>query len=367
MNIAVLVLTWNATDVALACLHALAQQERPPAYTLVVDNGSVDETVAQIRAAFPQLHLVQNRTNLGFAQGMNVGLTTLRQIGKPPDVVVLLNQDTVVAPDWLAALFAPFTADPHLGAAGCKIRYPDGTLQHAGMTLEWPRAVVHHIGTHEPDTGQYDEMQPYDAVTGAALALRMSALDKVGLFDPGYSPAYYEDADLCWRLRHSGYQVAYVPAAVLTHHESLSLRNPLTRSQYYNRGRLRYVLKTYAAADIVGPFADAEQAFIREHLHPAEARALRWAYIETLLHLPDILKTRAALHPPLAPEMRQQIEAALTACKQTLTDTLTQRAQRGIDELVIYAEADSVFPDTDETDEANELTAASAATEPDNA
>jgi GT2 family glycosyltransferase len=333
MNIAVIVLTWNAVDVALKCVRALEAQERPPDYTLIVDNASTDDTVAQVESTFPQLHILRNRANLGFAGGMNTGIAALRSLPTPPDIVVLLNQDTVVVPQWLGALADTFADDADLGAAGCKICYADGTIQHAGMYLEWPRAVAHHVGTHEADDGQYDTLHEYDAVTGAALALRMDALDMVGLFDEGYTPAYYEDVDLCWRLRHAGYRVAYVPQAVLMHHESLSLRDPIVRGQYYNRGRLRYVLKTYSFEDLLGAFIEAEQAFIYQHIHPAEGRVLRRAYMDTLLALPDIWQARADAAGPLSEEQRANVVRALVACKDALTAALARRAMRTIDAL----------------------------------
>jgi GT2 family glycosyltransferase len=359
MNIAVIVLTWNASAVALECVRALEAQERPPDYTLIVDNASTDDTIAQIEATFPQLHILRNSTNLGFSGGMNTGIATLRRLPTPPDIVVLLNQDTIVAPQWLGALADAFADDADLGAAGCKIRYADGTIQHAGVYLEWPRAVAHHIGVYEADTGQYDSMQHYDIVTGAALALRMAALDRVGLFDVGYAPAYYEDVDLCWRLRQAAYGVLYVPQAVLTHHESLSLRDPLVRGHYYNRGRLRYVLKTYSFDDLLGDFVAAEQAFLYEHIHPAEGHALRRAYIDTLLALPDILRARADTAGLLSEEQRADIMRALVACKDALTAALAQRAMRTID----YLNLDNQAADQGETMDQTEQTEQADATD----
>lgn len=336
MNVTVLLLSWNAADSVIACLETLVAQEQPPDLTLVVDNGSVDDTVSRVRATFPNITLLENGVNLGFAEGMNTGLRWLQQQPQPPDITVLLNQDTLLDPGWLAAIAAPFSADAQIGAVGCKIRYADGTLQHAGATLEFPRAVAHHIGSGEPDTGQYDDEADRDMLTGAALALRMTALATVGLFDPGYTPAYYEDADLCWRLRRAGYRLRYNPAATLVHHESLSLTSSLTRSKFYNRGRLRYVLKTYDCSHLLHDFQRAEQAFIQDHLHPEEARALRWAYIETLARLEEILNVQQALQSPLTTADRRALQALLTDCKQALTDKLQERSQQVLNEIAFY-------------------------------
>lgn len=326
MNVGVLLLTWNAADAALACLETLMQQNRMPDVVLAVDNASEDGTPDQIVRRFPDVTLVRNEHNLGFARGMNRGIEVLRALPEPPAVVVLLNQDTLLQPDWLDEIVTPL-ADPQVGMVGCKILYPDGTIQHAGKFLEWPRAVAQHLGWHEHDHGQYDQQRTADDLTAAALALRMTALDEVGLFDPGYTPAYYEDSDLCWRLRQAGYQLVYQPKAVLIHAESQSISATLTRSKYYNRGRLRFVLKTYAFADIVGPFATSEYAFIAQHGRRDEARALRWAYIETIAALPEIVQARAQLHPLLNATEIETIQQLLFDWKRALSTALQRRAR----------------------------------------
>lgn len=335
MNVAVIILTWNAAETALDCMRTLTGQTRPPEQILVVDNASTDGTPEGISAQFPAVTLLRNPRNLGFAAGMNVGIRALQQQDEPPAVVVLLNQDTQAAPTWLQELIAAFDSDPQIGAVGCKILYGDGTIQHAGAYLEWPRALAQHVGWHEPDTGQYDECKDYEIVTGAALALRMTALTDVGLLDPGYTPAYYEDSDLCWRLRRQDYRIVYNPKAVVTHHESLSITNDLTRSKYYNRGRLRYVLKTYSFDDIVGPFLTSEIDFVTQHGYTVEARALRWAYIETLGNLPDILAARRAFYPNLSADETASMTDALVQMKHALTASLQQRARTTIDEIRI--------------------------------
>jgi len=334
MKVAVLVLTWNAAAVALECLKTVANQERQPDYILVVDNASTDKTAESIKHAFPNFLLKCHQRNLGFSAGMNSGIETLQALPEPPDLVVLLNQDTLLEPQWLQEIIAPFEDGFRVGAVGCKIRFRDGTIQHAGAYLEWPRAVAHHVGWHERDTGQYNQRCEYNLVTGAAIALKMQALNEIGLFDPGYSPAYYEDADLCWRLRHKNYRIVYAPKAVLTHYESLSIRDEFTRSCYYNRGRLRFVLKTFEYKDILGTFAESERAFIRQHGRGIETRALRWAYLETFKQLPEILQARSHFYPLLTPEETSQIKQMLLTFKQTITQTLYGYAKTTIDKFL---------------------------------
>lgn len=329
MNVGVIVLTWNAAEAAVRCLQTLMGQRRMPERVLVVDNASVDGTVEAFQQRFPDVPIVRNARNLGFAAGMNVGIRQLQALPTPPDIVVLLNQDTELEPDWLDWLLTPF-ADDDVGAVGCKIRYPNGTIQHAGMYLEWPRAVAQHVGWYEADTGQHDTPRHVDFVTGAALALRMTALNQVGLLDEGYTPAYYEDTDLCWRLRRAGYRIVYEPRAIVTHAESLSISDPVTRSSYYNSGRLRFVLKSYACAELIGALDASERAFIEQHGRGAEARALRWAYLAILANLPEIMQARQLFHPDDPADAPKTITELLLTWKQTLAQALQRRSQAAL-------------------------------------
>lgn len=333
MQSAVIVLTWNGGDEALACLERLAALDPAPAQVVVVDNASADGTAERVAARFPAFTLIRNERNLGFAGGMNTGMRALLAQAAPPEAIILLNQDTLVDPGWLGAITAPF-AEPAVGAVGCKIRYPDGTIQHAGVTLDWPRALARHVGWHEPDAGQHDTPRDAELLTFAAIALRSAALVQVGLLDEGYGPAYFEDMDLCRRLRLAGYTLRYEPRATLVHQESSSLRDELARSARYNHGRLRFVLKSYSLEQLLGPFAEAERAFIGLHGHHTEGRALRWAYAETLAALPGLVAARRALEPELPAEAHAAMAGLLIGLRRELAHTFYRRAAACADELI---------------------------------
>ncbi|MDW8234135.1 MAG: glycosyltransferase family 2 protein [Roseiflexaceae bacterium] len=332
MRSAVLVLTWNGGAEAIACLQRVRQLDPAPDVVLVVDNDSHDGTPDQIAALFPAFTLIRNSRNLGFAGGMNVGIRALLAHDPPPDIIVLLNQDTLVDREWLGAITVPF-ADPDVGAVGCKIRYPDGTIQHAGLTLDWPLALSRHIGRYEPDRGQYDAPRDVEFVTFAAVALRRQALERVGLFDEGYRPAYFEDVDLCVRLRRAGYRIRYEPRATLVHREAASQQDCLAHSAVVHHGRLRFVLKTYRLEEILESFADAERVFLVQHSHPPECRALRWAYDRTLAELPDILCARRDLDPDLPPDALVRLRALILDLLQALTHGVRQRLMARADDI----------------------------------
>jgi GT2 family glycosyltransferase len=312
VNVVVVVLAYNGAAYLPECLGSLAGL---PAdfHTLVVDNGSSDESVAVARAA-GGVAVVENGENLGFSGGMNRGMRlalgdeTAPGIELPPaDVVILLNQDTRCLPGWAAAIVAPFE-DAAVGAVGCKILDDEGTIQHVGGGLEEPLARTYHVGQGERDDGQYSQVVDVPYATGAALALRAGSLREVGLFDERFSPAYMEEVDLCFRLRRAGYRVVVNPAAAVVHYEGVSTPDPMLRAYWFNRGRLLFLLKHRSAAELTGAFARAEAAYIRATEHRFLVRALKRAYLDAIVRLPDWSRARAASQgAPLSRDEYSQI------------------------------------------------------------
>lgn len=241
-----IVLCWNGAPFVSACLTSLLTQTLREIEIIVVDNASTDDTVTLVEHAYPQVTLIRNARNLGFAGGMNVGLEAARA-----PVVVLLNQDVILDPDCLDQIAAAFATEERVGAVGAKLYFPDRlTLQHAGGRLDQPLALGQHRGYGEIDVGQYDTPCDVEYVTGAVLGLRRAALDEVGRLDERFWPGYFEEVDLCRRLRAAGWRVLYWPPAVAVHRESASLgKNTDRYYAAYHRSRLRYQLKHLAPAE----------------------------------------------------------------------------------------------------------------------
>jgi GT2 family glycosyltransferase len=226
---------------------------------------------------------------VGFAAGNNAGLRSASG-----DVLVLLNQDTVVQPGWLDALVGTFD-DPRIGIAGCKLLYPDGTIQHAGGQLHGPRGETQHVGRYERDDGGFDELTDAEFVTAASLAISRTALERVGALDEGFSPAYYEDIDWCFRTRAEGFRVVFQPQATVIHRESTAT-NELSYERKFalNQGRLRFVLKHWPLGRLGGEFDAAELAWVNTMNRCTELMAVRHAYLMALLALPEILAFRGS-------------------------------------------------------------------------
>lgn len=244
-TVAVVILSYRSAGYLGPCLAALAADpDGRTAEIVVVDNASLDGSVAVARSHARRLGLpvavIASPANRGCAGGNNVGW---RATAAP--VVVFLNPDAMVRAGCIAALAQPLLSDPSIGATGTKIFWPGTDLiQHAGGRV-YPNGMTDHWGKMESDRGQHDIPRDCDYVTGAGFAVRRDTLEALGGFDEDYFPAYFEELDLCTRIRRRlGLRVSYRPDAVLDHHESVSLGADSPRfRRMYQRMRMIYLLK----------------------------------------------------------------------------------------------------------------------------
>jgi len=281
--VSIVILVYKTDRFIGECLSSLRALDYPGACeVIVVDN---DEERFPLRETL-EGHLrgetlVVNARNRGFAGGCNDGVA--RSGG---EVVVFLNDDTRVRPDWLTEIVRPLRRDPRVAVVGCKMYFP-GTrvLQHAGGILH-ANGMTQHIGYEEEDTGQYDEERDMPFLTGAGLAVRRAFLDLCGGgLDEDYYPAYCEELDLCFRARRMGYRVLYAPRATMEHHESPGLENQSPIFQrLVNRGRIIFCLKNYGPRDWLG-FARYEWHWLRAPWSKGRRKKQLRAYLDGLLFL----------------------------------------------------------------------------------
>jgi GT2 family glycosyltransferase len=212
-QVTIIVLNWNGLNDTLDCLESLGQLDYKNYKVLVVDNGSVDGSVPVTRERFPEVTIVENGENLGYAGGNNVGLRYAMAQGA--DYALLLNNDTVVDPAFLRVLVDEVQAEPAVGIAGPTIYYherPD-IIWSAGGAIDWQRGSTRMVGLDERDEGQFGaEPRPVDFVTGCAMLVRRAVMEQVGLLDERFF-AYYEEAEWCVRAARAGYKIVHVPMA----------------------------------------------------------------------------------------------------------------------------------------------------------
>ena len=286
-RVLLIVVNWNGRAYLEGCLSSLLALDYADFSVVVVDNASTDGSPDFVQERFPEVELIRSPQNLGYGGGANLALRTCLA-----EVAVVLNTDISVPPDWLARLVEPLMGDPAIGIAGSKLYYPGGrTLQHAGGYITAPQAWPGHYGLHAEDQGQHDALRDVDYVIGAALAVKRTTLEQIGLFDEGYF-LYYEDVDLCLRARRAGKRVVYVPGAWLTHLESVTtIKGSAAYLQQFFRGRWRFILKHYDPAEILSDSIPAERVWLTQ-CSPAERQAAAVAYQATIEGLPEIWLAR---------------------------------------------------------------------------
>jgi GT2 family glycosyltransferase len=235
-----------------SCLDAVLAQELASRFEVIlVDNASTDGSIEHVRERFPGVRLIESTRNRGFAGGNNLGIRAAR--GRH---VVLLNNDTRVRAGWLQALVEAAESDDHVGAVAAKLLYASrpGVIQSAGSLLLSDGSGADR-GMDEPDSGQFDRREEVFAGTGASLLLRREALADAGLLDESFF-MYYEDTDLCWRLRLRGWRVVYEPAAVVEHEHAGSSREWSPFFTFHaDRNRLFMLLKNARPAFLARSYA----------------------------------------------------------------------------------------------------------------
>ncbi len=244
----VIVVSYNTRELTLRCLASIFSQSRAPnLQVIVIDNASTDDSVAAIAEQFPTAQLIANARNVGFARAVNQALSTAIQ-----DVVCLLNPDAELEPGVLRTLLEVLLADPQLGAVGPLICGSTGEVQHhcaaheiclSGQLAWHLRLPTAYSRSHLGDICGPHGARHTQRLSGAALAIRRTLFADLGGFDERFF-MYFEDADLCQRLRHRGFRLACVTQARVVHHQgAASGQAPRMRSQNALASELAYFRK----------------------------------------------------------------------------------------------------------------------------
>ena len=215
--VSVIVPTYGQIPFTLRCLASIAANAPSMGIEVIV----IDDAWQGQDAAFLELvsgiRLIRNQTNLGFLFSCNKAAAVAN--GR---YLLFLNNDTEVLTNWLEPMVSLFRHRPGTGAVGSKLLYPDGRLQEAGG-ITWQDASGWNFGRLEdPSKPAYNYVREVDYCSGASLMVERAIFTELGGFDPCYAPAYFEDTDLCFRLRQIGLKTLYQPASQVVHHEGIS-------------------------------------------------------------------------------------------------------------------------------------------------
>ncbi len=221
-DISVIIVSYNVKNYLEACLTSLFEHPTRCTFDVwVVDNASTDGSSDMVRDQFPEVHLIQNQGNVGFASANNQAIRQCK--GR---YVFMLNPDTLAYENALDPLVDFLDKNPKTGAVGSRLLNPDGSLQPSCFpfpTLGRELWRMFHLDTLYPVAlyrmERWDRTQPksVDMVQGTALALRHTALNEVGLLDEDFF-MYSEEVDLCYRLKKSGWDLYWIPTSRVVHY-----------------------------------------------------------------------------------------------------------------------------------------------------
>jgi GT2 family glycosyltransferase len=221
-RVVVMVCCYNARPFLPDCFGSLEQSlthvmDSLRVSLLAVDNASSDDTALYLRTDHPAVHVLSLPANVGFAGGNNAGWQYVQDHWPDTEFLVLLNQDTLVDPDWLVPLVHHLQRHPGIACVQPKIMlHPrTDTFNTTGNRSHY-LGFGYMTGYGQKDQGQFETMREIDFASGAAVMIRTNVLRQTGLFDEVMF-AYLEDADLAWRCRLLGYKIAYEPASRVYH------------------------------------------------------------------------------------------------------------------------------------------------------
>ncbi len=212
-RISIIITLFNRAAYTLTCLECLTAHADEDCEIILVDNGSTDET-AGLLARIDNALVISNRENIGFLQACNQAADRAKG-----DWLLFLNNDTQILPVFLSALLRAGESTAQCGAVGGRLILPDGTLQEAGSIIWNDGSCAGYGRGDDPFKPEYSYLREVHYCSGACLLVKKRHFEQAGRFDEQYAPAYYEETDLCMKLREMGLKVIYQPAAALIHYE----------------------------------------------------------------------------------------------------------------------------------------------------
>jgi len=215
------ILNWNGWRDTLECLASLQKQDYGNLHVIVVDNGSTNESVAQIRSAFPEVELIETGKNLGFSGGTNVGLRAA--LKEDAEFLWLLNNDTICPPDTVRKLVNCAMANQDAGLIGTVLFYAHNPKEvqawGGGKVIPWVAYSKHFYSPTKFEKNCY--------VTFASVLARRAMLKEIGLMYEGFF-MYFDDADLCMRMQKTKWKIAIAEDTAVLHKEGASNPNKET-------------------------------------------------------------------------------------------------------------------------------------------
>jgi GT2 family glycosyltransferase len=243
-KVSLIILNWNGKDVLGECLRSASKLDYPNYNIIVVDNGSTDGSQGFVKQNFPEVHLIENETNVGYAAGQNIGIRYAIESGV--DYLFVLNNDVTFERSVLNELIATFEDDESIGIAGPILYHAENptAVQAAGNMMRWNIGRAHNVRADEIDRKSRPKAINVDYLS---MFLAKTALfQRIGFFNPKYF-AYWEDVDLCFRAKRAGFGTVCVLTAKIWHHEGHTSRQVVGLQTYYITRNRFWIERAYAS------------------------------------------------------------------------------------------------------------------------
>lgn len=243
-KVSIIILNWNGKEDTIDCLESLKHITYPNYEILLVDNGSTDGSVECFRERYPEIEIIENGENLGFAEGNNVGIE--RAVDDGADYVLPLNNDTIVDSEFIEELIKVAENDPKIGIIGPKIYYYNNPriINSAGGIINWSTGVGKNIGIGEIDACQFSDCSDVEYLMGAAMLIKTELIREIGGFDKNFF-LLLEDTEICVRAQKAGYRTVFCPTSKIYHKEGISGEKSPNSLYYMYRNRILFLKKHF--------------------------------------------------------------------------------------------------------------------------
>jgi hypothetical protein len=286
MKVAIMILNWNGTDLLKNCLSSIMKTDYEDFKVIVVDNGSIDNSVEMVKSRFKDIDVFELKKNLGACKGRNMGIKYVAKKYNPNYFVLLDNDIEIIERDWLSKLIRVAESSNEVGIVGCKLLYPDGRVLHAGGKVGFG---IGHIGYGEKDEQQYRNIYEVTYVQSACILVKKEVLKKIGLMDEVFNPYPVEDLEYCVRARRNNFKTLYCGDVSLIHKHSQSVKKFKRLMLYYYkvRNKFIFIMRYYPHLLLLFLFITAGGTLIEKMSHGFRIRSdffLRWYIVGKALN-----------------------------------------------------------------------------------
>jgi hypothetical protein len=285
--LSIIVINYNGAEYITNCLESLKTLSYPNKEIILIDNNSKDNSIEIVRTSLPEVKIIKNKKNLGFAKGANLGIKLSRG-----EYIAILNNDIEVDKDWASGLITHLIYYKDIAACSSKILMLDDRkiICNAGGQMDI-LGYGYDRGMYEQDNAQYDVISEQIFATGAAMIIKKSLLNEIGYFDEKFF-MYHEDVDWGWRAWLFGYRILYIPTLLAYHKFEASSKLYLRRdakAYYGDRYRIRSLLKNYDYKTLI---KIAKKLLNRQLLYIIKKPQSLFNITWNILQLPDTIRER---------------------------------------------------------------------------